>query len=145
MNPEGEQQAETLSRTKPPRSRRVTDSPAGRNPKPEIDPDVAKAICDNLELGMPLSFAAEAEGVSRSTVYRWRDEFEAFAGMVTRATAMGVKVLTTHALSGGKGSSAASWFLERRFREEYGNNREDNDRKNEVRIIVEGGLPERKS
>jgi len=42
--------------------------PVGRPRKTEVDPAIAKAICDNLELAMPLDLAAEAEGVGRSTV-----------------------------------------------------------------------------
>jgi hypothetical protein len=88
---------------------------------------VSEAICVNLELAMPLKLAAECEGIGERTVHEWiergengEEPFSAFSAAVTRARAMAAKNLTKSALAGGKGSGAASWFLERRFRADYG-------------------------
>lgn len=110
-------------------------------PKP-IDPALAQAICDNLEISMPLGAAAEAEGVARSTVYDWTEKDEGFARQVTRARAQGLKNLVKLALEGGKGSSAANWHLERRFREEFVPPKAEVEQRSEVKIVIEGGLPE---
>lgn len=83
-----------------------------------VDPKMAEAICNNLELGMPITLAAEAEGVHRQTIYRWMEEFPEFALRVTRAKAAGAKNLVVRALAGSKGSAMAGWMLERRY-EDY--------------------------
>ncbi len=57
----------------------------GRPRKTEVNPAIAKAICDNLEVAMPLDLAAEAEGVGRSTVRGWMNDYPEFSGRVTRA------------------------------------------------------------
>jgi hypothetical protein len=100
----------------------------------EVDPKVAKAICDNLSIGMPVTLAAEAEGIGRRTAYDWMERFPAFAAQVSRAKASGAKNLSVKGLYGTpirdkdgnqtgvsmKGSAAALWMLERRYREDYG-------------------------
>jgi hypothetical protein len=92
----------------------------GAPAKEAVEPAVAKAICDNLEIGMPINGAAEAEGVHRNTVHTWMERFPKFAQQVTRAKATGMKNLAVKSLAGGKGSSMAAWHLERRYREDYG-------------------------
>lgn len=69
---------------------------------------------------MPLKLAAEAEGVAERTLYYWIERKVGFAAAVTRARAKGLKQLSEDARAGGKGSSAALWFIERRFRDDYG-------------------------
>ena len=90
----------------------------GAPAKPCVEPKMAEAICNNLELGMPITLAAEAEGIHRQTIYRWMEEFPEFALQVTRAKAAGAKNLVVRALAGSKGSAMAGWMLERRY-EEY--------------------------
>lgn len=104
--------------------------PGKRGRPRRLTPALQKAICLNLTLAMPLKLAAEAEGVAESTLYEWLERgnagkegdevFVAFSGAVTRAKAEGAKSLTARGLAGGKGSHAALWFLERRYREDYG-------------------------
>jgi len=48
--------------------------PVGRPRKTEVDPAIAKAICDNLELAMPLDLAAEAEGSAARQSAQHADE-----------------------------------------------------------------------
>lgn len=114
----------------------------GRPPKTEVEETLAQAICDNLEIGMPLDLAAEAEGVPRSTVRGWIADFEAFAGRVTRAKATGAKKLHLQSLDGSKSAQMALAHLERRFREFYGIPKNDNDLP-EIKITIEGGMPKR--
>lgn len=91
---------------------------------------------------MPMGLAAEAEGVPRATLYLWIDSYEDFARRVSRARAMGAKKLTQLNLEGGKGSSAAAWHLERRYRDDYAPPKQDERATDsEIRIIIEGGLP----
>ena len=60
----------------------------------EVDPKVAKAFCDNLSIGMPVTLAAEAEGIGRRTAYDWMERFPAFSAQISRAKAMGAKNLS---------------------------------------------------
>lgn len=113
-----------------------------RSHRKAVEPVLAKAICENLELGMPLTLAAEAEGVARRTVYEWVEHIPAFAAQVTRARAIGARRLAAQALEGGKGSAMAGWMLERRYHDDYGPPRNaDKTAPSEVRIVIEGGLP----
>ena len=106
---------------------------------------VLEAICENLELGMPLSLAAEAEGVARTTILTHMEEDEAVKRQVTRARATGAKVLTKLAVdgNGGKGSSMAGWLLERRYRDDYAPPKKEDVQPAEVNITIVGGLPPR--
>jgi hypothetical protein len=103
-----------------PRKRPEDKLKTGRPPKTEVESALAKAICDNLELAMPLRPAAEAEGVPDATVREWVEKFPAFAAQVTRARARAMKNLVVRSLGGGKGSSNSEFHLERRFRQDYG-------------------------
>lgn len=89
-------------------------------------PAVTQAICDRLEIAVPEKWAAEENGVSESIFYRWlrlgqqgQEPYSAFFAAVTRAKAKCVANLHVQALGGGKGSSQATWMLERRFWREY--------------------------
>ncbi|MHB8565106.1 MAG: terminase small subunit-like protein [Acidiferrobacteraceae bacterium] len=119
----------------------------GRPPGPvklAVDPEIAKRICDNLELGMPLRPSAECEGVPDTTVRGWVTAFPDFAAQVTRARAQGMKGLVIRSLKGGKGSSNAEFHLQRRYREDYGPPKGDLEQ-HKVEIVVHGGLPKRRS
>lgn len=117
--------------------------PAGRPPKTEVEPAIAKAICRNLEMGLPLTLAAEAEGVGRATVHEWIAKFSDFHGQITRARARGALLLTRRSLRGGPGSGQATWHLERRYREDYGLPKADAEKTQPIVITIEGGLPKR--
>lgn len=39
--------------------------------KTKLTPDIQKKIGDNITLGMPLKFAAEAAGITEVTFYNW--------------------------------------------------------------------------
>ena len=108
--------------------------------------ELADAICVNLEdFAMPLTLAAEAEGVHRAQVYAWMNENLEFHKQVTRARARGAKVLIELAKGAQKGSSTATWLLERRYRDDYAPPKKEDVQPSEVRITVEGGLPARPS
>lgn len=89
-------------------------------------PEVTKAICDRLEIAVPEKWAAEENDVSESVYYRWlrlgqqgQEPYATFLAAVSRAKAKCVANLHVRALGGGKGSSQATWMLERRFWREY--------------------------
>jgi hypothetical protein len=105
-------------------------------------PELAAAICENLELGMPLTLAAEAEGVHRTTAQSWEDRDQnGCASLFAQARARGAKMWMTQAREGGKGSNAATWMLERRYRDDYAPPKKEEVQPSEVRITIEGGLP----
>lgn len=92
-----------------------------------ITPELIEAICEDLEVAVPLKYAAEAQGLSESTVYEWLAKAKAgnkryteFADRVKRAQAKAVGILHRAALIGGKGSSGATWLLSKRYRKDYG-------------------------
>lgn len=93
----------------------------------KLTPEIQKAICDMLEIAVAEKHAAEANGIAEQTFHEWMRRGEAgespyddFYVAATRARARAIPNLHIKALQGGKGSSQALWFLERRFREEYG-------------------------
>lgn len=117
---------------------------------PLLTPEITEEICKCLRLSMADRFAAECCGVDERTFRGWQQKGEegiepyaTFLAAVTRARADGVKRMHRKALRGGKGSSAALWFLERRFRKEYGSAKAEESEQQEVKIVIEGGLPKR--
>jgi hypothetical protein len=85
------------------------------------------AICEAVEKVDPEKYAARANKVSESTFHDWMkkgadgiEPYASFREEVDRSSAQAVANLTARALAGGNGSSQATWFLERRFRDKYG-------------------------
>ena len=101
----------------------------------------AFAQSPGLELGMPMSLAAEAEGIGRTTIYDWIERFPEFAEQITRARAQGAKKLTKIVFEAGP--AHAQWLLERRYRDDYAPPKKEDVQPSEVRITIEGGLPAR--
>lgn len=102
--------------------------PIGRPPGSStlLTPEVTKRICDRLEIAVPEHYAAEEQGISRGLFWRWmrlgeagQEPYAAFFDAVTRARAKCFANLHAKALRGEKGSSQATWLLERRFWREY--------------------------
>ncbi len=92
-----------------------------------LTPEITKAITDALALAMPFDLACGCAGVPPRTGRDWKQRGEAgeapyldFVASVTRARCEAARHLTVRALGGGKGSSQATWFLERRYAEHYG-------------------------
>jgi hypothetical protein len=93
----------------------------------KLTPALQESICKQLEFGVPEHYAAEANGIARSTFCEWMEKgasgiepYTEFYKAVRRSIARAIRNLTRHALNGGKGSSRATWLLERRFPNEYG-------------------------
>jgi hypothetical protein len=112
--------------------------------------ELTNAICDILEKAVPAKYAAEANGISEGTFGEWMRQgaqgskpYIEFFHAVSRARAMAVVNMHVRALEGGKGSGAAMWFLERRYREYASPAREAEKEPSEIKIIIEGGLPKR--
>ncbi len=108
---------------------RPAPAPRGR-PKGaglKLTPELERSIVDDLTLAMPFEAACGRAGIAVSTANEWRRRGEAgeapysdFLVAVTRARCEAVRLLTVRALAGGKGSSNATWFLERRYPKDYG-------------------------
>ena len=105
-----------------------TGRPNGRPPgsSPLLTPEVTQAICVQLELAVPEKYASEMNGVDEDTFHGWMrkgaagiEPYTGFRQAVSRARAKCIGNMHVRALSGGKGSSAALWMLERRFWREY--------------------------
>jgi hypothetical protein len=75
----------------------------------------------------PEKYAAQANGISEASFHDWMkkgadgiEPYASFREEVDRSSAQAAVNLTARALGGGNGSSQATWFLERRFRDECG-------------------------
>jgi transposase len=109
--------------------------------KLKLTPQLQEQIGNNITLGMPLKFAAEAAGITEQTFYNWlkkgetetKGQFYEFAEHVkackAKAVQLHLKLITKAATEGTWQASA--WILERRFPEEFGR-REKIDMKAEV-------------
>jgi hypothetical protein len=94
----------------------------------KLTPEVSATICKETELALSLEKAANLADVDLSTVKHWikrgketgEEPYASFAIAIARARAQAAKNFTLIALSGRKGSDKATFFLERRFREDYG-------------------------
>lgn len=98
--------------------------------KTKLTPDVQKEIGQNIILGMPIKFAAEAAGIGETTFYRWmqsgekakRGKFREFWEYIkecqAKAVQLHVKLITRAANEGSWQASA--WILERRHPNEFG-------------------------
>jgi transposase-like protein len=101
----------------------------------KLTPELQEAICEHLRSGNLLQVAAQAEGIDRATLWRWRKRgeageapFDVFCNAVERAMAEAecemVERLKRLGTESGKSSSAmvraTSWILERTRRERYG-------------------------
>ncbi len=91
-----------------------------------LTPQMTESICKMLEIAVPEKYAAEANGIHEDTLTTWKrqgqegiEPYATFFRAVTRARAKAVANMHVRALGGGKGSSGALWFLERRWWREY--------------------------
>lgn len=117
-----------VSQPEKPKARSNGKHPGGRPPVPsKLTPKVIEGIVEALKVSVPLNHAAAAQGVSETQVHEWMKRgragekpYDEFSDAVTRAQSQAVLNLTSIALGGGKGSSQATWLLERRYRQEYG-------------------------
>lgn len=98
--------------------------------KTKLTPQLQEQIGNNITLGMPLKFAAEAAGITEVTFYNWikrgenesKGKFFEFAEHIktckAKAVQLHLKLITKAATDGSWQASA--WILERRHPEEFG-------------------------
>jgi hypothetical protein len=98
--------------------------------KSKLTPQIQKEIGQNITLGMPLKFAAEAAGVAERTFYHWMEKGEKESkgqyhdffiyckNCQSKAVQLHLKLITKAASDGSWQASA--WILERRHPEEFG-------------------------
>jgi transposase len=92
----------------------------------KLSPEVEKAVCDNIRLGLTYRASAEAAGIGYDAFNRWmndpRPRFRKFNESVEKANGEARKILMTRIQQSAKDGEwrAAAWTLERRFPDEYG-------------------------
>jgi hypothetical protein len=94
----------------------------------KLTPEIQAEICGKIAPGsVSIRSAATSSGVSYESVKTWirrgasgEEPYASFARAVECARGQAEVNLSAKALAGGKGSSVATWMLERRFREDYG-------------------------
>jgi hypothetical protein len=99
----------------------------------QLTPEAHKTVLSIIESGGTLAEAAEAIGVDRKQVYRWRDRgragepyFADFASNLQKATALFRGRARERIRQLGERTrswTAYAWLLERRYPKEYGRNR----------------------
>jgi transposase len=102
-------------------------------------------ICELVGHGVTIEAAAQSEGVSKKTVYNWRNagrkgdpKFVEFAAALDAALAKAEVVQTLNVIKmGAKDWKAAAWWLERRNPEVYG---ESSKVVHRVKLELEGLL-----
>ena len=106
-----------------PRSDRCASHLGRVGAKPKLTPELADRIVALLARGVPLTVAAAACGVSRTSVYRWaarpEPEFRSFAERVRQARVDRELAFIAAVLRQG-GWRGAAWLLERIALERYG-------------------------
>lgn len=98
--------------------------------KSKLTPETKEKIGNNIKLGMPIKYAAQAAGISEVTFYNWIKWGEAQSKGIHRefveyikdceavSMQLHLKLITTAAKKGSWQASA--WILERRFANEFG-------------------------
>jgi hypothetical protein len=112
----------------PEKRQRAKRKPGDIGPVTKLTPEVSAKITSAIEKTVSLAHAAASASIDHKTVQHWikrgretgDEPYASFAVAVDRARGQAVVNMTDLALAGGKGSSLATWFLERRYREEYG-------------------------
>lgn len=101
--------------------------------------ETVKAICEDIENGVPASIAAQANGVGESTHYQWQREDPEYSELIARARAVAVKSATRHAKGfdrdGNPIAKDAQWWLERQAKDEFGS-------KLEVKMVRDDAIRE---
>ena len=97
-----------------------SDSSAGAY---KLDDIRRRKILAALEQGASYQIAADKAGIARSTLHRWRNDFEDFEADCKKAEARGAtKLLENIQTAADKDWRAAAWLLEKRYPDIYGDN-----------------------
>jgi len=84
-------------------------------------PKQRQRLLELLESGLPVSLAAAAAGIGRTTIYNWMQDSK-FADLVESAQARGVAPLLERIRTAADNGQwqAAAWILERRWPADFG-------------------------
>ena len=86
--------------------------------------ETVRAICADIEDGVPASIACVANGVAERTHYDWQRDHPQYAQAIARARAIAVKNATKNARGFDKDGNPIpkdhQWWLERQAKDEFG-------------------------
>jgi DNA-binding XRE family transcriptional regulator len=88
-------------------------------------PELEAAVLAGIEAGLTQTDAAQAAGIHRITLYRWKTEDEDFADRLAMAESTAKQTLTAVIVAAAQARlpqswNAAAWLLERRWPDQYG-------------------------
>ena len=103
----------------------------GRDPK--LTPEVQKIIVDRVAAGVPLKYAAQGAGIGERTLRRWMADgragnkpFSALMAALKKAEADAIaRNVGLIQKEAAKTWTAAAWFLERRYPDDFASHRRD--------------------
>lgn len=94
--------------------------PKKRGPKPLHDDDsLVEALLGALRVGMLEIEAAEIAGIHPETLRRWKNKSE-MGGAIKKAILEGKRHHLEKIHAGRSGWQSSAWFLERKYRAEFG-------------------------
>ncbi len=83
----------------------------------DLTPELADKLCQLVEEGLPMSRAAEHEGIDYSTLKRWQrrkgEPYEGFCASLKRAKAASQAASIRTIRMGAQGWQGEAWYLER--------------------------------
>ena len=100
--------------------------------KPKLTPEVQARICELLNKGAWFKEAAQDAGITERTFYNWMERgekaksglyFQFFQAVEKNCNDAKLFAILTIRRAMGRSWQAAAWFLERRYKDEYGRQR----------------------
>jgi hypothetical protein len=94
--------------------------PKKRGPKPKYeDPKIIKPLLQAIEDGLTETDACHLVGIDPDTLRRWKAK-EEICGAIKSAIARGKHHHIKRIKAGDQGWQSSAWFLERKYRKEFG-------------------------
>jgi hypothetical protein len=96
----------------------------------KLNAEVTKIVCENIELGLSYSLAAQGAGITSETFIQWVKKGEVgedklyvdFLSSIKKSDAICAKRCLQHVRDAGEHGTwtASAWLLERRFPRDFG-------------------------